>query len=75
MIVFEKLRWKNFLSTGNNFTEINLEGAKTNLIVVVGESGDIGRLKLHIAHRTQVRVNVSHRAAFVAMRGKSAELE
>ena len=24
MITFEKIRWKNFLSTGNQFTEINL---------------------------------------------------
>jgi DNA repair exonuclease SbcCD ATPase subunit len=39
MIIFEKLRWKNFLSTGNNFTEINLEVAKTNLIVGANGAG------------------------------------
>jgi len=33
MIIFEKLRWKNFLSTGNTFTEIDLTSAKTNLII------------------------------------------
>ena len=33
MIVFEKIRWKNFLSTGNVFSEIDLESARTNLIV------------------------------------------
>ena len=33
MIVFEKIRWKNFLSTGNVFSEIDLETARTNLIV------------------------------------------
>ena len=33
MIIFEKIRWKNFLSTGNVFTEINLSSTKTNLIV------------------------------------------
>ena len=33
MIVFEKIRWKNFLSTGNVFSEIDLERARTNLIV------------------------------------------
>ena len=33
MIVFEKIRWKNFLSTGNVFSEIDLEAARTNLIV------------------------------------------
>ena len=33
MIIFEKIRWKNFLSTGNVFSEIDLEDARTNLIV------------------------------------------
>jgi len=33
MIIFEKVRWKNFLSTGNTYSEIDLTTAKTNLIV------------------------------------------
>jgi len=33
MIIFKKIRWKNFLSTGNVFSEVDLQGAKTNLIV------------------------------------------
>ena len=37
MIHFEKIRWKNFLSTGNNFTEIHLDRQSTTLIV--GENG------------------------------------
>jgi len=37
MIKFEKLRWKNFLSTGNNFTEIDFESSPTTL--VVGQNG------------------------------------
>jgi len=37
MIHFEKIRWKNFLSTGNNFTEIHLDRQNTTLIV--GENG------------------------------------
>lgn len=37
MILFEKLRWKNILSTGNNFTEISLDQHRTSLIV--GENG------------------------------------
>jgi DNA repair exonuclease SbcCD ATPase subunit len=37
MINFKFLRWKNLLSTGNNFTEINLSKSKTTLIV--GENG------------------------------------
>ena len=39
MIRFEKLRWRNFLSTGNVFTEIDLQGAKTNLIVGTNGAG------------------------------------
>lgn len=37
MIYFKKLRWKNFLSTGNAFTEVELNKAATTLIV--GENG------------------------------------
>ena len=37
MIVFKKIRWKNFLSTGNVFTEINLDKNPNTLIV--GENG------------------------------------
>lgn len=37
MIYFKKLRWKNFLSTGNVFTEIDLAGKDTTLII--GQNG------------------------------------
>jgi len=37
MIYFKYLRWKNFLSTGNVFTEIKLDKHKTSLII--GENG------------------------------------
>ena len=33
MLVFENLKWKNFLSTGNSFTEVDFREHKTNLIV------------------------------------------
>lgn len=36
-IFFKKLRWKNFISTGNIFTEIDLARSKSTLIV--GENG------------------------------------
>lgn len=32
MIIFKKIRWKNFLSTGNAFIEIDLNKSKTTLI-------------------------------------------
>ena len=37
MIIFKKVRWKNFLSTGNTFTEILLD--KNPSTLVVGENG------------------------------------
>ena len=37
MITFEKLRWKNFLSTGNFFTEIHLN--RSNNTLVIGTNG------------------------------------
>ena len=39
MILFEKIRWKNFLSTGNQYSEINFKGNSTTLIVGVNGSG------------------------------------
>lgn len=39
MIVFRKLRWKNFLSTGNYFTELDLDKNTTTLIVGSNGSG------------------------------------
>ena len=37
MIIFKKVRWKNFLSTGNYFTEVELDRNPTTLII--GENG------------------------------------
>ena len=37
MILFRSIRWKNFLSTGNLFSELDLSANKTTLIV--GENG------------------------------------
>ena len=37
MIHFKYVRWRNFLSTGNNFTEIQLDRSSTTLII--GENG------------------------------------
>ena len=39
MILFEKVRWKNFLSTGNQYSEINFQGKSTTLIVGSNGSG------------------------------------
>ena len=39
MICFKKVRWKNFLSTGNVFTELDLTSHKTNLIIGTNGAG------------------------------------
>lgn len=39
MILFEKVRWKNFLSTGNQFTEVDFLKHSTNLIIGTNGAG------------------------------------
>ena len=39
MILFEKIRWKNFLSTGNQYTEIGFTQHPTNLIIGTNGAG------------------------------------
>ena len=39
MILFEKIRWKNFLSTGNQYIEVNLDKDSTTLIVGTNGAG------------------------------------
>jgi DNA repair exonuclease SbcCD ATPase subunit len=39
MILFEKIRWKNFISTGNHFTEIQLNRSNNTLIIGTNGAG------------------------------------
>jgi DNA repair exonuclease SbcCD ATPase subunit len=39
MILFKTIRWKNFLSTGNQFTEVDFTKNKTNLIIGTNGAG------------------------------------
>jgi DNA repair exonuclease SbcCD ATPase subunit len=39
MITFKKIRWKNFLSTGNQFTEVDFQKNHTNLIIGTNGAG------------------------------------
>jgi len=39
MILFEKIKWRNFLSTGNHETEINFKKHPTNLIIGTNGAG------------------------------------
>ena len=55
MINFKYVRWKNFLSTGNNFTEIQLDNSPTTLII--GENGVIEDVIVKVktkAHAAQI---------------------
>ncbi len=39
MILFQKIRWRNLLSTGNHFTEVNLNKDQTTLIIGTNGAG------------------------------------
>jgi len=39
MIIFKKIRWKNFLSTGDHYTEVDFQQNATNLIVGTNGTG------------------------------------
>ena len=39
MILFEKIRWKNFLSTGNQYIDVKFNDYSTNLIVGTNGTG------------------------------------
>ncbi len=39
MITFQKIRWKNFLSTGQHWTEIDFQKNKTNLVIGTNGAG------------------------------------
>ena len=39
MILFENIKWRNFLSTGNQYTEINFNDKSTNLIIGTNGAG------------------------------------
>ena len=39
MLLFRKIRWKNFLSTGNYWTEIQLDKEQNTLVVGTNGAG------------------------------------
>ena len=75
MIIFETLRYKNFLSSGNTFTEIKLNNHKSTLVVGhngAGKSTMLDALSFALfgkAHRNisknQLVNSVNNKACFV----------
>ena len=50
MIHFSKIRWKNFLSTGDTFTEIELDQSPSTLVIGENGSGKSTMLDLSLIH-------------------------
>ena len=46
MILFKKIRWKNFLSTGDRWTEMELDATGTTLIVGSNGAGKSTLIKV-----------------------------
>lgn len=78
MIKFEKIRWKNFLSTGNTFTEIDLIQHKTNLIVGnngTGKSTILDALTFALYNRAFRKISRSQLINTVNERDTVVEIE
>ena len=39
MITFQKIKWKNLLSTGNHWTEVDFQSSPTNLVIGTNGAG------------------------------------
>jgi ABC-type cobalamin/Fe3+-siderophores transport system ATPase subunit len=53
MITFKKIRWRNFLSTGQQFTEIDFQKNQTNLIIGTNGSGKCVDINTNIRLRNK----------------------
>ena len=55
MILFKNVRYKNFLSSGNVFTKIDLDRSKTTLIIGENDAGKSARDLFNEAATTETR--------------------
>ena len=53
MLLFHKIRYKNFLSFGNNFTEIDFQKNSTNLLIGANGNGKCFGINTNIILRNK----------------------
>ncbi len=78
MILFQKIRWRNFLSTGNQFTEIDFTDAQTNLIIGTngaGKSTVLDALTFVLFNKPFRKINKSQLINSVNEKDCSVEIE
>lgn len=78
MIIFEKIRWKNLLSTGNTFTELDLNKNKTTLIVGTnggGKSTFLDALSFALYKKAFRNVNLPQLVNSITGKGLLVEVE
>ena len=78
MIIFKKIRWKNFLSTGDHFSEVDFEKYHTNLIVGTNGSGKstmLDALTFVLFNKAFRKINKSQLINTTNERGSLVEIE
>ena len=78
MIIFKTLRYKNFLSSGNTFTEIQLNNSKTTLVVGqngAGKSTMLDALSFGLFGKAHRNINKMQLINSINNKGCSVEVE
>jgi len=78
MIIFKTLRWKNFLSTGNSFTEIQLDKDQSTLVIGqngAGKSTMLDALSFALFGKPHRNINKSQLINSINNKGALVEVE
>ncbi len=78
MIIFKNIRWKNFLSTGDHFSEVDFEKYHTNLIIGTngaGKSTMLDALTFVLFNKAFRKINKSQLINTTNERGCLVEIE